>query len=54
MESKDLMKIINDTLEQLEKKAGDCLEKNDVKNAQMFLDYALGIRMVLDNIELSK
>ncbi|QST02539.1 hypothetical protein IMZ31_24120 (plasmid) [Pontibacillus sp. ALD_SL1] len=51
MRAKEVVKVVSDTLEQLEKNATNCLEKNDKENAQMYLNYAEGVRMVLDNIE---
>lgn len=51
MKSKDIIKIINSTLEQLESNAETCLMEHDAEHAQMYLDYATGVRMVLDNIK---
>lgn len=54
MKSKDIIKIINSTLKQLENNAENCLIEHDAEHAQMYLDYATGVRMVLDNIKILK
>jgi len=54
MKSKEIMKIINETLEQLEKNTTKCLENNDGEHAKLYMNYATGVRMILDNIELSQ
>ena len=54
MKAKEIIKVIKETLEQLEDNAVQCLEKKDGTNAKMYMDYTVGIRMVLDNIELNE
>ena len=54
MKSKDIIKIINETLGQLENNAETCLIEHDAEHAQMYLDYATGVRMILDNIKILK
>jgi len=54
MKAKDVIKIVNETLEQLEKNATISLEAKDAEHAKMYLDYATGVRMVLDNIETAQ
>lgn len=39
---------------QLENNAETCLMEHDAEHAQMYLDYATGVRMVLDNIKILK
>ena len=54
MKSKEIIKVINSTLEQLENNAETCLIEHDAEHARMYLDYATGVRMVLDNIIILK
>jgi len=54
MKNKDVIKIINETLEILEKNVEMCINENKIKEAQQYIDYTTGVRMVLDNIELTQ
>lgn len=54
MNSEKMIAIIKSTLAQLEDNAGKCIEKVDVENAKMYMYYATGVRMVLDNIEYAE
>ncbi len=51
MRAKRMFAIVKETLEQLEGNASRCLERKDAKHAQMYMDYATGVRMVIDSIE---
>ncbi|HHW90946.1 MAG TPA: hypothetical protein GX745_08610 [Clostridiales bacterium] len=54
MTSKRIMEIIKSTLTQLEGNATKCLEQKDAEHAKMYMEYATGVRMVLDNIEYAE
>lgn len=44
MKSKDMFKIIKETLERLENNAQKCLEEKDIEHAKEYMDYADGVR----------
>lgn len=54
MTSKKMLGIIKSTLAQLEDNATKCLEEKDAEHAKMYMEYATGVRMVLDNIEYAE
>ncbi|MBM7598128.1 Na+/phosphate symporter [Virgibacillus halotolerans] len=53
MEIENVLKVVDDTIEQMNKNAMDCLQERDRKNAKKYMQYADGIRMVKDNIEFN-
>lgn len=54
MTSKKMLGIVKSTLEQLEENATKCLEQKDTEHAKMYMEYATGVRMVLDNIKYAE
>ena len=51
MRAKKMFAIVKETLDRLEENAAKCLEEKNGEHAQMYLNYANGVRMVIDNIK---
>ncbi len=52
MTKREIIKAVKDTLYQLEKNAGKCLEERDFKHADNYLMYAERVRMALCSMEV--
>lgn len=49
--SEEIFKVIDNTIEKLNKNFEQCMSNDDKDNARKYLVYADGIRMLKDNME---